>query len=425
MEEISVDFKKPLGTPTYRASGFIYGLSEGGTLPEQNLQSEIKVQFFRVGGAQLGCPDGGFVNGHYAERWKVVKAYYARAKAIGAKLILLPHDLWGADAVCNVPRWPGDNDDWTEFTQFLMQVIADVKAAGMTGPDVQWDIWNEPDLLTPVIFWGRDQEQYLEMWKRAYWQIRAEIPGAVITGPSTAGQPCPSSDWFSRYLDYIIANQVVPDYLSWHQLVPTSDPQTSRDDLVHMLSARGISVQGFQVNEYGSNTREQQAGPSAWYLGRLERTQMDGLRANWGMGGGLYKGMGDLVTDTNQPMASWWVYRRYSQMRGVLIRLNPGASVDGVASLDLAAYRGIILLGSRAGITGDVRVNLQNIPAQLPREGKIHIRIERIPEGSGPSSEPVVVFDQQMVVSGGALSLSFLWKSAYEAYVISFRGDEI
>jgi hypothetical protein len=346
VEELSIDFKKSLGAPTYRASGFIYGLSEDGTLPKQNLQSEIKVQFLRVGGAQLGCPNGGFVNGHYAERWMVVKGYYARARAIGAKLVLLPHDLWGADAVCTVPRWPGDNSDWTEFAQFLTQVIADVKAAGMTGPDVQWDIWNEPDLLTPVIFWGRNQEQYLEMWKRAYRQIRAEIPNAVIVGPSTAGQPSLSSGWFIRYLDFIKANQVIPDYLSWHQLVPDNDPQASKDDLVQMLSERGIAIQGFQVNEYGSNTREQQAGPSAWYLGRFERTQMDALRANWGMGGGLYKGMGDLVTEANEPMSGWWVYRRYAEMSGVLVALNPSQGVDGVASLDEAAKRGIILLAA-------------------------------------------------------------------------------
>jgi hypothetical protein len=418
MEEISVDFMSPLGPPTYRGSGFIYGLFADGTQPEQALQSEIKVQFIRVGGAQLGFPVGGYVNGRYLERWNAVKAYYARAKAIGAKLILLPHDLWGADAVCNVPRWPGDNGDWTEFTQFLTQVIADVKAAGMTGPDVQWDIWNEPDLLTPVIFWGREQEQYLEMWKRAYRQIRAEIPDTVIVGPSTAGQPSSPSGWFIRYLNFIKANRVIPDYLSWHQLVPDSDPQTSKDDLVKMLSERGISVQGFQVNEYGANTCEQQAGPSAWYLGRFERTQTDALRANWGMGGGLYKGMGDLVTEGNQPMSSWWVYRRYAEMSGVLVALNPGKGVDGVASLDMNTQQGIILLGSRVGITGDVSVNLQNIPPEFLRDGKTNIRIERMPEGSGSLYEPELVFDQQMVVSGNSLSLPFLWNSSYEAYVI-------
>ena len=195
----------------------------------------------------------------------------------------------------------------------------------MTGPDVQWDLWNEPDLLTPVIFWGRDQAQYLEMWKRAYHQIREAIPGAVIVGPSTAGQPSPAWEWFLQYLDFIKANQVIPNYLSWHQLVPSSDPQTSKEDMDEMLSKRGISVQGYKVNGSGSNPSEQQAGPSAWYLGRFERNGIDALRANWGMGGGLYKGMGDLVTDENQPTPAWWVYERYAQMTGMMIKVIPGS----------------------------------------------------------------------------------------------------
>src|SRR5512137_1782878 len=80
VDEITVDFGKTSGSPTYRASGFIYGLSEDGTLPPVELQSEIKVKFIRAGGAQLGCPNGGYVNGDYARRWESVKGYYARAK---------------------------------------------------------------------------------------------------------------------------------------------------------------------------------------------------------------------------------------------------------------------------------------------------------------------------------------------------------
>ena len=266
--------------------------------------------------------------------------------------------------------------------------------------------------------WGRSQTQYLEMWKRAYRQIRAAIPDAVIVGPSTAGQPSPKWGWFTLYLDFIKENQVVPNYLSWHQLVPDSDPQMSKDDLDQMLAKRGITVEGYQVNEYGSSVSEQQAGPSAWYLGRFERTGIDALRANWGMGGGLYKGMGDLVTDGNQPTPAWWVYRRYAQMNGVMVKVIPGTQVDGAAALDTEQAQVMIVLGSRTEITGDVSAVLQNIPPQLLRDGRVHIRIERIPEGFGPLNNPVVVFDQKIAVSGSVLSLPFRWNSVYDAYVI-------
>ena len=77
-----VDLSQALGEPTYRASGFIYGLSQDGTQPPINLQTDIKTRFIRAGGAQIGCPNGGWVNGAYDARWESVKGYYERAKAI-------------------------------------------------------------------------------------------------------------------------------------------------------------------------------------------------------------------------------------------------------------------------------------------------------------------------------------------------------
>ncbi|GAA2111414.1 hypothetical protein [Streptomyces synnematoformans] len=70
---------------------------------------------------------------------------------------MLPHDLWGADGSA-IPRFPGDNGDWTEYDAFLDRLISDVRAAGI---NPEWDVWNEPDLS---IFWNRSQEQYLRMW---------------------------------------------------------------------------------------------------------------------------------------------------------------------------------------------------------------------------------------------------------------------
>src|SRR5262249_35143052 len=156
------------GTPTYRASGFIYGLSADASLPPQNLLTDIKVKNMRAGGSQVGCPNGGWVNGQYAARWNFVKAYTGKARAGGSKVIMILAALWGSDGVCNVPRWPGDGGNWTEYTNFMNQVIGDVIANGMTGPDIHWDMWNEPN----ISFWGRSQAQYLEMWRRGVQQIR-------------------------------------------------------------------------------------------------------------------------------------------------------------------------------------------------------------------------------------------------------------
>jgi hypothetical protein len=419
---VTIDFAMQLGTPTYRASGFIYGLSEDGAQPPQSLQSDIKTQFLRTGGAQLGCPNSGWANGGYdgyIRRWNSIAAYYQRARAIGATFILLPHDLWGADVVCPVPVWPGDNGDWTNFDNFIDQIISDMQANGMTGPDVHWDIWNEPDGWG---FWAphRSQNQYLEMWKRAYQRIRAAIPNAVIVGPSTSGQPSPAWGWFNTYLDYIKQNNVVPDYIGWHELNIDSDPVHSENNVTSMLSSRGISVQGYQVNEYGSPS-EQTAGASAWYIAQLERTSIDGARANWGMYGDLYDTMGELVVNSGgyKPLGAWWVYNRYADMTGTHIGVMGLASIDGVAATDAGTKKAIILLGSR-NTSGTVMVRIKNIPSYLAQDGRVHVLVEQMPETNGtPVTAPTVVSDEDITMSNNSLILTVNWNSSHDAYVIT------
>jgi len=419
---VMVDFQTQLGTPTHRATGWIYGLSEDGTQPAQSFQGDIKAQFFRAGGAQLGCPDSGWSNGGYSgyiRRWNSVKAYYQRAKAVGATFVLLPHDLWGADLVCNVPVWPGDNGDWTNFNNFIDQLIKDVVASGMTGRDVHWDIWNEPDCCG---FWDghRSQEQYLEMWKRAYKKIRAALPNAVIVGPSSSGQPSPGWGWFNTYLDYVKANNVMPDYISWHELNTGSDPVNSKNNVASMLSARGMSVRGYQVNEYGSPS-EQTTGDSAWYIARLERAGIDGARANWGMYGGLYDTMGELVVNAGgyKPLGAWWVYKRYGEMTGKHIGVTGASSVDGVAAADPATKKAIILLGSRNN-RGQVTVNVGNIPSYLVSNGQTHVLLERMPETNGaPVSAPIVIRNEDLTLNNTQLSIPISWSNESDAYVVT------
>lgn len=415
---IKVNIGYALGVPTYRASGFIYGLAEDGTSPPSNLLEEIKVRFLRAGGAQLDYPYGGWINGNYLRRWKSVCAYYKKARELGATFILLVHDLWGADGVCEVPRYPGDGGDWSEYEVFLNQVIDDAIKYGMVGPDVHWDIWNEPDI---ELFWPRSQEQYLELWRRAYHIVRARLREAVIVGPSTARQPRIGDLWFEAFLDFVKENAVVPDFISWHELVTNSDPCVSADELHRMLKSRELEVKGFQVNEYGPRG-EQGPGISAWYIARLERSQIDGARANWGMYEALYDSMGALVVKTAQgyqPLPSWWVYRRYAEMTGNLVSLESNSAlVDGVAVMSEKQARAWILLGSR-GFVGRVIIEMINLPTTSE---SVRVVVERVPGSwvvDKPLLIPEVVVDSVTRIEQGVLRLALDWRSSLDAYCIT------
>lgn len=420
-QTVTVDFSTDLGTPSYRTSGFIYGLSEDGTQPPQNMQSDIKIKFIRASGAQLGCPAGGWANGGYKgfiRRWNSVKGYYRRCKAIGATFILLPHDLWGADLACDVPVWPGDNNDWTNFNNFVDQIIKNAEEAGMTGGDVQWDLWNEPDCCG---FWEphRSQHQYLEMWKRFYQKIRAAIPEALIVGPSTSGQPSAGWGWLNRFLDYVKQNNCIPDVISWHELNTESDPDTSKNNMDSLLSSRGILVQrAYQVNEYCTNT-ETVPGVSAWYIGRLERLGIDGLRANWGKDGELYDSMGHLVRNNTGKLGSWWIYKRYADMTGKLIMVTSQDSlIDGIAATDSKKSNAIIVLGSR-GRSGKVRVNFTHLnnASYLAKTGSVNVIVEQMTDAI--MSSPRVIQEQECMVRHHQFSITISWDDSDDGYVIT------
>ena len=261
-DSVTLDMAVAQGAPTYAGSGFIYGISEDGTQPPTALLSDIKVKGFRAGrGVSTGCGQAA-----WDAHWKVIKGYYAKAKEMGVPLQILVSD----DYQYSCPL-PGTGGDWTTFTTFMTQLIAEVKAAGMTGPDVRWELWNEADYSG---FWSGTQAQWLDTWKHAYEQVRAAIPGAIIEGPSLSSGA--GGSWMNAFLDYCKTNNVMPDYITWHEAGGGGDPVGDLATINSALTSRGITtVKGFDLNEYGS-TGEQNPGHSAWFLARFARAGIDG-----------------------------------------------------------------------------------------------------------------------------------------------------
>ncbi len=98
-------------------------------------------------------------------------------------------------------------------TPILLIRLSMMHKLGMTGSDVRFELWNEPDLSA---FWGSSQSRWLEAYRRAYQQIKAAIPNAVIEGPSLSAYPNSSNSWWTNFLDYANANNCLPDIFSWH-----------------------------------------------------------------------------------------------------------------------------------------------------------------------------------------------------------------
>jgi hypothetical protein len=412
-EAISVDFSIAGGAPTYRASAWIYGMTENAAGPADHFFTDLKFRGMRAGGAQLDNP-GGWANGAYDRRWNATRAQMLRTHALGGTFILLPHDLWGADGISS-PRFPGDNGDWTDYDNFLTRLIADVKA---TGVPVQWDIWNEPNL---AMFWNRSQTQYFQLWRRTYQRLRTEMPGTLIVGPSHAGVPTTSTGWWTQFLDHVRANDVVPDIFSWHSL--PSDPVTNVANANTSLNARGIAhPRPYQINEYGAPD-EQNPGDGSWYIARLERSGADGLRANWASAGNLHNDLGNLLTRNaagqHLPKGEWWVYRYYAGQTGQIVSTTPSPAYDAFATRNTGVAK--VLVGG-GGTTGNIAVRLNRIDAvsSLVAGNRVRVRVQRIPYNSGGAvAGPITVSDSVVTLSGNATTVNLNHSNADDTFTVT------
>jgi ricin-type beta-trefoil lectin protein len=397
-QSIGVNFAVTTAAPAHRASGWIYGMTENGAAPPDHFFTDVKYQAMRAGGAQL--PGGGWVGGGYDRRWNATRAQMLRTKALGGKFVLLPHDLWGADGA-GIARFPGDNGDWTDYDRFLTRVFADVRATGVA---VQWDIWNEPNI---TIFWNRPQSQYLELWRRTYQRLRAEMPGTLIVGPSLAGVPTTGGTWWNQYLDYVKANNPVANVAAANTT----------------LDSRGIAhSRPYQINEYGASD-EQNPGDGAWYIARLERAGADGLRANWASGGNLHNDLGNLLAHNSagqyQPKGEWWVYRFYASQTGAAVATTASAGYDAYATK--ADGNAEVLVGG-GRTTGALAVNLQglNTVTGVVSNNQVRVRVQRIPyDNGGAVAGPTTVQDRVVTLSGNATTVTIANTTVTDAYAIT------
>jgi hypothetical protein len=412
-ESISVNFATAGSAPTYRASGWIYGMTENASGPADHFYRDVKFRYMRAGGAQLASP-GGWVNGGYERRWNSTVAQARRTIALGGEFILLPHDLWGADGY-PISRFPGDNNNWTDYDNFLTRLINDVRAAGIT---VQWDIWNEPNI---TLFWNRPQAQYFELWRRSYQRIRAAFPNQLIVGPSCACVPSTSHAFWNQYLDYIRANNVVPDIISWHSL--PGDPVANVAAANATLDPRGIPhPRPYQINEYG-DPNEQNPADGAWYIARLERAGADGLRANWAGGNNLHDFLGNLLLRNSAgqhvPKGEWWVYRFYGSQTGQIVAVTPSANYDAFATKASGSAK-ILVGGGRT--TGNIAVNLQRLDTTsgIVQNNQVRVRVQRIPHNNGGAVQgPITVQNSVVTLSNNGTTVNLPHTAVNDTFTVT------
>ena len=153
------------GTPDSKGAGILYGLPDGpGYSPSSapprtawgSLFQNAGVSWVRAGGAQIPFP--GYANdvqtgttAGYDARFASFKQNYQDARALNpnTRIVLLPHDIWGADSTTSSTTiYPCDNGDCSQWGKFLDKLIADLKSNNLL-QGLHIDIWNEVRLVSP------------------------------------------------------------------------------------------------------------------------------------------------------------------------------------------------------------------------------------------------------------------------------------
>ena len=384
-EVVTVDFSVDLGPATYRASGFLHGMSEAD--PPHQLVAPLKPRLFRDWAPGT---DGAF-------------AIYPRVKKLGARAQVVLSDSHGYD---RDGYWPGDNGDWSQWDQIVEE---QVRGAQQRGGVFEWDIWNEP---TVDYFWRRDRAQFFETWRHTVQKIRAMDPRAVIVGPSLGAY---DSKYIEDFLVYAKSNNALPDILSWHELDSDAAPgflmiPDGVADARALLAKHDIKIERLCINEIIGPGMLTRPGAAIRYFAALERARVDGAcHACWddkdgGVSGCDNQSLDGLLTHPDrQPRSTWWAYRAYADVTGRLVEVKPGASVDGVAGHDDAAKQARIALGRVAGPAGTVELQLTSLDKVpfLAGRSKVRVTVQRIPmSGWDALPQPPAAVQQDCPVEG-------------------------
>jgi hypothetical protein len=406
-DTLTVDASGNLGSPSYRASGFLHPFNPDATQPADSLVTLLKPQVMRYA-AGTSAPQG-----PEACTWATTPAYGQRINNLGiAHQQVSIADQWGFPACYPDGKitLPGDNGDFSVWDNLCHDLVLWEQGQGL---NPEYDIWNEP--IDDWTWGGRSLEQWLQTWKHCYQAIRAVNPNAVIVGPSTTNVP----SWYRQFVQFARDNNVVPNYFTWHQFGQSGDPYAATTYVQTILAEEGVSYQGLIVNETNRNphdVNDNSVGGLAWMLARFERAGVAGVAhtclasCNQGnLSGALING---------QPTGGWWLYQRYAAITDHLLPVTAGTYLDGVAGADPSTQQMRVLVGTNDQ-TGSMQVNLTNLNSTpyVINNGQTYVTVEVIPKTNSLSA-PIVVQSGYVNVSNNAVNITLNWNNANDAYNI-------
>ncbi|MFJ9712170.1 RICIN domain-containing protein [Streptomyces sp. NPDC101234] len=377
-----VSANQTLRSVTHVATGSLYGLDTA-SVPTDSLVEPLKPNTFvqmAPGGSQL--PNGESSPGGDA---LVVAPEAAKA---GAKVVVRMPDWY--------PDFPYKWVSWSDWLAAVDKQVASVKASSATNISA-YELWNEPEGTWDTSAAGA----FDDGWSRTYKEVRAKDTGTPIQGPSFATY---TDSKMKSFLQDAIANNAVPDIISWHELQSSANIAAHVADYRALESSLGLSARPIAIEEYGTTSEVGVPGPLASYVAKFERAGVhDAELAFWNH----YGTLGDTLTDTGgSPNGAYWLYKWYGDMSGNMLVTTPPAQtgIDGFASRNGSGNQISVVTG---GCTGSCAVTVNGLSSLSAFGSTVHVKLEYTPSKGRTTtvSGPVTISDTDYTVSGGSITV--------------------
>lgn len=458
---VSVDGASDNGAIAWRADGFLHGLdfaAPGTTFgysgPPLDLIQALHPTSWRM--ADCVTPLSYFPECEWAAQNTSASLtdvlsddYYARRYDSNAKGVRPPWECWDC------------------FTSDVNSIVT-YPTPKVPATSVYWDLQNEPGFQLGPNQQG-NYRLYLEELQKAYETVKAAVPTAKIVLPSlddptdttiggTDGAVNPHVLTFDELLPFLVANNISPDALSWHEngglfeTNPTVFPY-QLDKIRYLESEYGLPTSPkIFVNEYDPAYANLLPGWSAGWIAALEAAKVDQAnRACWietsagtsysecskGSLDGLFTPTFD-GRQTEQPQANYWVYRFYAGMQGNLLTTTTSDNtVTALATNDATTRTIALLVGRHKSCTAAVNPDcttanapeVGGIPTPAPAAVNISVAypyaattvtatITDIPNVRGAMSQPAST-TMTLTVSNGTVTVPLAAVADGDAYTVT------
>jgi len=401
VQTVTVDYSVNNGPVTYRASGFLHGITS--TTPPAAVVNPMNGKLFR------GDDADDMLNA----------SNYARVVGQGAVNMFILGDAW----IDNYGGYNATNArivTSSEMANWNAMVASIVNSAIANGQTFQWDIWNEPDISQ---FWTGTEAQYQEMWQNAVNTIRGISSSQIIVGPSTCCSPWGS--WATDLMAFAKTNNVLPNIVSVHELNSPSQLESDVATIKSYLAANDPGITQVDTTEIVDSGSNYLPGMNVKYLAAAEHAGVNAAaHACWSTpdcaeGGNPYSLDG---LTNNGRIANWYAYQAYANITGNLVGVTPSADVDGVAGSNSSTGQAYSVFGID-NTTTSVNFVFTNIPSYLVVGGDVHVTAYLLTNDKGAGSTgPTQSINANYAVSSGSITVTYTKLAPYQVAIIQLTG---